>query len=232
MRAPIRGRKYLPVYNFGPVDEYRYGGTSSLCRRSRKGARVRQVRAELPPIRPPIRAHSTNARAFAKTGEPKQANGNREHGNRPTAHRHAGRPDEASKAETNAGPHKCARSRQVRAELPMIRAPFREHSTNARAFAKTGEAGDLGNRRRLGRRGPGGPGGPGENWGVGSRRSRGDLGSRASTAAVCGICCRGTRLGSLHSGRPGNVCAATLLRGRPRGFAARWWCRATRWPPR
>ena len=52
---------------------------------------------------------------------------------------------------------------------------------------------------------------------------------RRTIAAVCETCCRGTRLGSLRFARPGNVCAATLLRGRPRGSAVRWWCPARRW---
>ncbi len=116
--------------------------------------------------------------------------------------------------------HKRARVCQMRAESPVIRSPFRARSANARAFAKTGS--------RRGRTKPNWPS-PEEPSRAGAKRSPAGANRPAAIAAVSGTCCRGTRLGSLRFARPGNVCAATLLRDRLQGFAARWWCRAMRW---
>ena len=129
---------------------------------------------------------------------------------------------------------KRARICQVRAELSTIRPLFRARSASARAFAKTGgrteqaEGGRTGPNRWAGR--------TGRRWADraepvgGPNRPKGAEPSRtAVTAEVCGTCCRGRRLDSLHSALRGNGCVATLLRDRPRGFVARRWCRARRW---
>ena len=72
-------------------------------------------------------------------------------------------------------------------------------------------------------------GGQGRTGGRSEQAEGAEPSRTATTAEVCGTCCRGRRLGSLHSALRGNGCVATLLRDRPLGFVARRWCRARRW---
>jgi hypothetical protein len=205
MRRRSRARKLTTVHNSGLVDKYRYRRTSSPSCQSRKRARICQVRAELSTIRPLFRARSASARAFAKQTELKQADEQtRPHrAKRSCTTRKTGSAKRRWPTSRDRS-DKRARICQMRAELPTIGPPFRARSTSARAFAKTGGA------DRTGRRG------------AEPRRSE-------TTAEVCGTCCRGRRLDSLHSALRGNGCVATLLRDRPLGFVARRWCRARRW---
>ncbi|CAH0160948.1 hypothetical protein SRABI91_00952 [Rhodococcoides fascians] len=235
MRRRSRARKLTTVHNSGLVDEYRYRRTSSPSCQSRKRARICQVHAELSTIRPLLHARSASARAFAKQTEPKQVDektrphrAKRSCTTRRTGSAKRRRPTSRDR------PDKRARICQMRAELPVIGLLFRARSASARAFAKTGgrteqaEGGRTGPNRWANR--------TGRRWADraepvgGPNRLKGAEPSRtAVTAEVCGTCCRGTRLDSLHSALRGNGCVATLLRDRPLEFVARRWCRARRW---